>query len=69
MNSKDALNSGRETQTSPKKYKALLLGIVGILVGSTSVAIAATNVVQAEQTSRLVISQMMPHQGMMMHGI
>jgi uncharacterized protein (DUF305 family) len=69
MNSKDAPNSGRETQTSPKNYKALLLGIVGILVGSTAVAIAATNVVQAEQTSRLVISQMMPHQGMMMHGM
>ena len=69
MNSKDALNSGRETQTSPKKYKALLSGIVGILVGSTSVAIAATNVVQAEQTSRLVISQTMPQRGMMMHGM
>ncbi len=69
MNSKDAHNSARENQTSPPKYKALLLGIVGILVGSTAAAIAATNVVQAEQTSRLVISQMMPQQGMMMHGM
>lgn len=69
MNSKDAQNSARENQTSPKKYQALLLGIASILVGSTAVAIAATNVVQAEQTSRLVISQMMPQQGMMMHGM
>ena len=70
MNSKDSQDSARDSQNSPKKYKALLLGIASILVGSTAVAIAATNVVQAEQTKRPTMqSQMMPQKGMMMHGM
>ena len=78
MNSKDSQDSVRESQNSPQKYKALLLGIASILVGSTAVAIAATNVVQAEQTpqpstntkpSSITQRPMMPQQGMMMHGM
>ena len=70
MNSKDPQDSTRENQTSPRKYKVLFLGMASIMVGSAAIAIAATNVVQAEQTQRPTIqSQMMPQQGMMMHGM
>lgn len=77
MNSKDSQDSTRENQNSPKKYKALLLGVASILVGSTAVAIATTNIVQAEQTPQTststkpnsITQRPMPHQGMMMHGM
>jgi uncharacterized protein (DUF305 family) len=81
MNSKDSQDSIRENETSPKRQKALFIGIAGIVITAIGVAVtnvAVTNVVQAEQTSQpstttkpssTIPKPMMPQQGMMMHGM
>ncbi|MEE3717979.1 DUF305 domain-containing protein [Tumidithrix elongata RA019] len=72
MNSKNPQDFARGHQTSPKKRKAWLLGMAGILVGSAAVGVV-TNVVQAAPAQREPLSQTcttpsprMP--GQMMHG-